>query len=126
MTAHFDSVIIFNLHKLFRTMWLCSTITQGSCSHSWLLGAFNLYSLKIIIYGFCLTAISSNSIKVVLIITKHSPPFSSLSLAELEGQICSQCYLLNSYYLVQVNLHMITWLLFSLLLEITLKNLVKT
>ena len=55
MTAHFDSVIVFHLHKLFTTIWLCSTLTQGSCSHSWLLGAFNLYSLKIIIiYGFCL------------------------------------------------------------------------
>lgn len=55
MTAHFDSVIIFHLHKLFTTIWLCSPITQGSCIHSWLLGAFNLYSLKIIIiYGFCL------------------------------------------------------------------------
>lgn len=52
---HILTLIIFHLHKLFTTIWLCSTITQGSCSHSWLLGAFNLYSLKIIIiYGFCL------------------------------------------------------------------------
>lgn len=73
-----------------------------------------------------LAAISSNNIKVVLIITKSSPPFSPLSLAEPEGQIYFQCYLFNSYYLVYVNLHVITWLLFSSLLKMTLKLLVKT
>lgn len=52
---HISTLIIFNLHKLFTTLWLCSTTTQGSCSHSWLLGTFNLHSLEIIIiYGFCL------------------------------------------------------------------------
>lgn len=71
-----------------------------------------------------LVAISSNNIKVVLIITKPSPPCSPLSLAEPEGQIYFQCYLLSSYYLVYMNLHMITWLLFSPLLKMTLKLLV--
>lgn len=63
-----------------------------------------------------LAAISNNNIKVVLIITKPSPPFSPLPLAEAEGQIYFQCYLSNSYCLVHVNLSMIAlavlWLLF--------------
>lgn len=42
-----------------------------------------------------LAAISSNNIKVVLIITKPSPPFSPLSLAEPEGQIYIQCHPFN-------------------------------
>lgn len=49
-------------------------------------------------------AISSNNTNFT--ITKPAPPFSSLSLAEPEGHIYFQCYLLNSHYLVYMNLHM--------------------
>lgn len=80
MTAHFDSMIIFHLHKLFTTIWLCSTITQGSCIQSWLTGAFNLYSFKIIIiYGFCLqlfqVIISKwfSSLQNPLLLSHHCP-----------------------------------------------------
>lgn len=78
---HILTLIIFHLHKLFTTIWLCSTITQGSCSHSWLLGAFNLYSLKIIIiYDFCLQLFQ-------VIISKW---FSSLQNPLLHSHHCPQ------------------------------------